>query len=142
MSNAYVRSNTKALLDEDLSKGKMPIFGIPLLGFSDYDPRFSDGNQIDAMKHWHEVSQSKWRRMAYHVLSPQHKDQGSVIRQMLRQFWKNEIEAEVLQEDFMLGVNLSEREKYRRIIEKNGDFVCIRNPENKDKETTSKLDEI
>jgi hypothetical protein len=61
---------------------------------------------------------------------------------MLRQLWKNEIEAEVLQEDFMLGVNLSEREKYRRIIEKNGDFVCIRTPANKNKETTSKLDEI
>jgi len=38
MTKAYVRANTRAVLEEELNRGEMPIFGIPLLGFSDYDP--------------------------------------------------------------------------------------------------------
>jgi hypothetical protein len=105
----------------------MPIFGIPLLGFSDYDPRVVETGH--AMRHWHSVAQSNWKRMAYHVLSPQHKNQGSVIKQMLRQYWLNEAQAEVLQSDFTLGVNLSDRGRYHTIVEQDGDFVCVRFPD-------------
>ena len=31
----FHRTQTKAIIDEEISKGEMPIFGIPLLGFND-----------------------------------------------------------------------------------------------------------
>ena len=116
--------NTRAVLEEELNRGEMPIFGIPLLGFRDYDPREVEAGQ--AMRHWHSVSQSNWKRMAYHVLGPRHKQQGSVIKQMLRQYWLNQAHADALLEDFTLGVNLADRARYHEIVERDGDFICVR----------------
>jgi hypothetical protein len=45
---------------------------------------------------------------------------------MFKQFYRRELEEEVLMEDFTKGNNLGRREKYHRIIEKKDEFICVR----------------
>lgn len=47
------------------------------------------------------------------------------------------MQAEVLQEDFTLGVNLADRDRYHTIDERNGDFVCVRFPDGQKAEMAS-----
>ena len=65
----------------------------------------------------------------FQVMEPRDKEKGSIIRQMLTKYYKNELEEEVLAKDFTLGVNLGERNRYHRIVEKDGEYICIRHSE-------------
>lgn len=80
-----------------------------------------------------EQADHHWKKIAYHVLERCDPGKQSVIRQMLNQHYKIQLEDEVLLKDFALGVKLSERNRYHRIIEKNGEYVCIRKGATKSK---------
>lgn len=147
--NSETVATGKELIEIDLDKGAMPIFGIPLLGFNDhwytapqdtYGNMFGTGSnnnygtttcgksgkkKVKSSVH-SDVAEHHWKKIAYHVLEKREKFKPSVIRQMLMQYYKRELEDEVLLKDFALGVRLSDRHRYHRIIEKNGEYVCIR----------------